>query len=76
MRRIQAFQISRRNFFFKRKFAHKAGEKRKYYLPEDLADKVAQVGELNTRTGYLKVNPGIRKLLFQQKVWKRTPEES
>ena len=75
MKRILAFQIERRRFYFRRKHVHKSTEQPKYYLPEKFAEQVAQMGKLDLRTGRLTVKPEIKKLLYEQKVWRKLDED-
>ena len=50
-------------------------EQPKYYLPEKFGEQVAQMGKLGLRTGRLTVKLEIKKLLYEQKVWRKLDED-
>ena len=73
MSRILAFQAARRRFYMKNKDAGFRDDEEtipRTSLPKKMADRVAQLGTLNLKTGRIKVRPALKKILKKHKVWR------
>ena len=64
MQGILAYQTTRRKFFTNRQHSNL-----KKILPISAANQISDLGQLNTKTGELKINPKIRALFVKHKVW-------
>ena len=73
MSRILAYQSARRRFYMKNKCAGFRDDQEtvpRTSLPKKLAERVAQLGTLDTATGRIKIRPALKKILKTNKVWR------